>query len=287
MQSNGPINPLLFLLVINAWRCGQSALNSVEQIEIIDETLDIDIDDLKTKDISLDVSEEKWMSKNLSSTQWEYLMSHPLVCSNVKAPLPKIKDWSSSPVFIVLENEKDCINIVSETKFIRFNWSDEWEDALPAWVVSVIERYPQCQVWMNVHHGVIVSEKSCRQAVQVGWSWWFSPPEATTDLQDYFMASQHLWRFWFVHPLSEQWVWPWCDIVLKDIGVKFGCKDIPKNWIDDQRQKATWTKIEKQSWELLERVCGGAGALQMLILDIKRHLNQTLSSSDANEIRKS
>ena len=193
------------------------------------------------------------------------ILKHPLLNPKSRTSIEP-HTFGKSFNGVVVQNEQQATAALA-SHAVKINWDPHW-NTIPQWVVGFIN-HPQrkASVWMNVEYDDLPSlnEKWCHLSVQLGWSWWFNPPKTSTDLKRFLELSKPFWRFWFTHSKSDQWVWPWANIVLK------GCVEtyhrgsgVPRLWVSDARNKTVWAQIEDEAWQSLALVLGGETHLKNL-----------------------
>lgn len=165
-------------------------------------------------------------------------------------------------------NEQTVLALVRTAVSVRVKWNKEWPQP-PDWLVQALQdSHRQACVWVDVCAVDLpyLSEQWCRWSVQLGWAWWLTPPRAAGELPGFFAASKPLWRFWFVNPSSDQWVWPWCNVLVRECAQRFGPATVlPREWMADARHKNAWGAVEENAWEGLAAVVGGEHILTGLV----------------------
>lgn len=147
---------------------------------------------------------------------------------------------------------------------LRFQWDRHVKD-IPIWLLNALsDPKRKASIWFEVPYAELpfLTEPWCALAVQLGWSWWLTPPRLIGELNNYFELSKPLWRFWFTSPISDQWVWPWCNVVAKQtVKTLNPLLLFPRTWIADSRHKNCWMDLEQKAWEHLRVVVGGDNLL--------------------------
>lgn len=203
------------------------------------------------------------------------ILKHPLLTSKARA---SIETYTFGKTFngVVVNSEKESAAALSAPA-VKINWDPQWE-AVPQWIVAFIN-HPQrkASVWMNVEYEDLPSlnEKWCHLSVQLGWAWWLNPPKTTTDLKRFLELSKPFWRFWFTHLKSDQWVWPWSNILLKDcVDTYHAGVSLPRFWVSDARHKTLWAQIEDEAWQSLALVVGGETHLKNLSASVHEWISK-------------
>lgn len=143
-----------------------------------------------------------------------------------------------------------------------------WEASVVPLVLQLKEL--QADVWIKIKHPSVwetIDETVLHKSVQVGWSWWCDMHAHADVLWAHLNASKPHWRFWLLHHQSNQWVWPWCDILAHHLARKLNAP-VDRYWIADHRQKTVWGKIEEEATRSMETILGGSGVTGALFLHV-------------------
>lgn len=270
MKAPFGINPLVLLIMTQAW-CNVKHGGA-------DDSLDKKI---------LNPSFSYNVKNIISPESWDYIWDHPFFkSSDLLVPPLSIRQLSRSfgldnkfPIISSKEQADDLLlkskNDLFTPRAIKILWDKNWATEIPSWVLELIGlQNKKCQVWMGVSSNENISQDICNQALQLGWSWWFDAPTNASEFDAYFKSHQSLIKFWFTHPQSDQWVWPWCDILTKTITEKtFGFKQ-DRYWIVDGRQKKSWSHLDSLVYDEFEKSMGGHDLCQCFIYSIVNELNK-------------
>lgn len=260
MKTGHTINPLLLSIMAQA-------------VEIVkSEELTSDLSTLAAADVSvglsLTASQRFLIEKSRILTLTPSVLMHPFFARTEKSAflLPAVYQFTKS------FTGQDCTantvaDYLCQKTAVRLKWDPTWTSP-PSWLKKLLsDPARQCSVWLEVGAGDVkkLTEAWCHQAVQLGWSWWLTPPKTSGDLPGFFADSKPLWRFWFTHPKSDQWVWPWSNILLKGaVGFYNPNIVLPRPWVGDTRHKLAWNGLEEGAWESLGVLLGGDAALETM-----------------------
>ena len=185
-------------------------------------------------------------------------LKHPLFNAQIRST---IEPYAFGKAFsgMALASENDIASCLSADS-VKITWDPKW-NSVPQWVIQFLNHpHRKSSVWMYVEYEdlPLLNEKWCHYSIQLGWSWWLNPPKTANEIKKFLDLSKNFWRFWFTHPKSDQWIWPWANILLKDC-VELYNKNIvlPKPWSADSRNKNVWLQIEDDAWQALTMVLGG------------------------------
>ena len=292
MRSKITVNPLMLLIMTQAWCHVKRHHLSAPSPQTVSENVGPDggfplssvseSASPETEALSIPVS-----GKVFKPDTWNFVWSHPFFKSTADHGALSVRQlarhWGDcSQGLPMVSCEKSLSDALAQSqehgvRAIKIEWNNDWKiQDLPAWLIKLLnERHDkEYQVWMSVRPTDVLSDDVCRKAVQLGWSWWFMPPDSVQGFPDYFKNSLPQWRFWFTNPQSDQWVWPWADILVKVLCEKSLGSTQDRYWIGDMRQKGAWAKLDEEAWDQLEKIMGGSGLLQSLIDTTFHQLSQ-------------
>ena len=294
----GSLNPLMLMIMTQAWRHVKrvAAPSSAGPRPSCDGTDDAETGvpgglqaDRRQTFIDMDVLATHALSvpgqKAISDAAWQQMWTHPMLAGNPKHPPLSLRDlaraWDSpQPGIVSLESLSDLGDVPENALAIRVRWSDQWCVAWPEEWARVLQAKTQhgTQVWLEIpptpHAWSFLHEHVCRSSIQQGWSWWCVPPTATDQFPAFLAAYRPLLRYWFSNPQSDQWAWPWCDIVVKKIAEHICNRPQDRYWSADQRQKQAWCRLEDDVWVELEKILGGPAALHAIIATVMVDINR-------------
>lgn len=271
-----PINPLLLLILVQAWaRVKREAAGQTSSI-----SPDAAAIPGWPEGVPLPVGLKNWLlpllreeSLVIEDASWQRTLQSPIfssACDQWLAPSSLVKLWGqpSAPVLVSMDEVRECHP--EGLRAVGVVWMPEWELGLPGELLSLIARAHQCgvSVWFHVKftgQKLALSENILRQSTQVGWSWWCPPPERSEDLPDWFNAFRPAWGFWLCVSTSEQWAWPWMDIVQRALVERLSGKPPTRTWVKDSRQKSAFLRIEKEVWSRACDVLGSQEQVDMLL----------------------
>lgn len=252
MKTGLSINPLLLSIMAQAAEIVKSETSFIPSSEVGESGVPFSEDFIiadHTKILTLDpnILKHPLLNKNGRSNTQAYTFSKGLKADVLEGP--------------------ESVQKMLKSSAVRVDWNPQWK-SLPSWVVEyLIDPQRTSTVWMHVKYEDMkfLTEKWCHQSIQLGWAWWLSPPKTASELKEFFDVSKVFWKFWFTHPKSDQWVWPWCNILLKECVVNsYKGAPITRPWATDARNKNVWLQIENEAWQSLLLVVGGENLLKGL-----------------------
>lgn len=273
---SAPINPLLLLILVQAWaRVKKHAPEGL--------TLDSGGDALLPgwpEQVPLSPALRAWLSPSLRAESlclddvaWTRSLTGPLLCPSGQpwtSPGSLASRWGKpqAPVLETIDEIRSCDP--ADKLAIGMRWSSDWAAALPGEVLGLVDRAHQqhVPVWMHVEFAgsdVALPEDVLRKSTQVGWSWWCPPPATASALPAWFQSYRSAWGFWLCAPTSDQWAWPWLDMVGRTLVQKMGGRATPRTWLGDARQKAAFGRLEADVWTRACEVLGGQEAAEALL----------------------
>lgn len=149
---------------------------------------------------------------------------------------------------------------------VKIEWNPQWKN-IPSWIVDFLVNPKRTSaVWMCVKYEdlPLLTEQWCHRSIQLGWAWWLEPPKTAGDLRAFFENSKNFWKFWFTHPKSDQWIFPWCNILLKQCATNAYQGTLSQRPWADARNKSVWMQLEEDAWQSLALVVGGENLLKSL-----------------------
>lgn len=284
---SAPINPLLLLILVQAWA-------RVKKHAPEGSAADMGVDAFLPgwpDQVPLTPALRAWLAPSLRAESlclddaaWTRSLTGPHLCPCDQpwiSPGSLASKWGKpqAPILDTIDEVRACDPTGKSAIGIR--WNPEWTSALPGEVLGLVDRSHRqhVPVWMHVEFtgdGVALAEDVLRQSTQVGWSWWCPPPASASALPAWFQAYRPAWGFWLCAPTSDQWAWPWLDMVGRTLVQKMGGRTPPRTWLTDARQKAAFGRLEADVWSRACEVLGGqetaeailAQALLRLVRDV-------------------
>lgn len=247
-------------------------LIDAEELDVIDEIDKIDnsIDILKIKEKK--VVDDFIINKSNVLNFNTYILKHPFVSkedgksNQINEFLFDSKNvWNNKDRVIISNIEDHNINDLLNKNAIMFVFNPEW-DNVPNWLINfIINKNRKASVWLKVEYEDLknLNEEWLRKSIQLGWSWWLTPPTNINDFNDFLNVNKDLWRFWFKNQLSDQWVFPWCNIFTQQLISKENPNiSVYRNWVSDHRHKSAWLKIENEAFVRIADIFGGENAIK-------------------------
>ena len=232
------------------------------------------------------------LKATLDPAAWRRVWDHPFFSTSTLpgqeavAPLSVrqlARGWGQPdyPVVPDLASARKRLHVLSTWKpgqsaprALRLAWDPAWRQRLPEEVQELLRLREQLgyQVWVqwsqDAWRHTQPTEEDARQAVQLGWSWWCDPPTRADGFPEFFQAFRPLWGFWLASPWSDQWAWPWADCLVKLLAERLSGKPADRYWLEDQRMRAAWGRLDESCWRRASEVLGGEEEIDALAAQV-------------------